>query len=87
MNITRKHLGVLVAFLVGVAVVCSIILAVAHHAQGKAEEEAILPLSLQFDPSTEKLTFAPADGFYFHSITVNNGKFPRALPTTKRPGL
>ena len=53
MNITKKHLCVLVAFLVGVAVVCSIILAVAHHAQVKAEEEAILPLSLQFDPSTE----------------------------------
>lgn len=76
MNITRKHLCVLVAFLVGVAVVCSIILAVAHHAQVKAEEEAILPLSLQFDPSTEELTFVPVDGFYFHSITVNNGKFP-----------
>ena len=53
----------------------SIILAVVHHAQIKAEEEAILPLSLQFDPSTEELTFVPADGFYFQSITVNNGEF------------
>ena len=61
--------------MLGVAVMYSIILAVVHHAQVKAEEEAILPLTLQFDPSTEELTFVPADGFYFQSITVNNGKF------------
>ena len=75
MNTTRKHLYALVAFLVGVAVMCSITLAVTHRAQVKAEEEAILPLSLQFDPSTEELTFVLADNLYFQSITVNNGEF------------
>lgn len=76
MNTIRKHLYIFVVFLVGVAVMCNIILAVVRHTQVKAEEEAILPLSLQFDPSTEELTFVPAEGFYFQSITVNNGRFP-----------
>lgn len=75
MNISKKQLRVLVAFLVGVAVMYGVILAVVHHVQAKAEEEAILPITFQFDPSTEELTFVPADGFSVDSITVNDGEF------------
>lgn len=75
MNISKKQLCVLAAFLIGVAVMYGVILAVGHHAKAQEEQATRLPFSLFFAPSTEELTFVPADGFSVDSITVNNGEF------------
>lgn len=74
MNITKKQLCVFAVFLVGIVVMYGVILAVVHQIKAQEEQATRLPFGLFFAPSTEELTFVPADGFSINSITVNNGE-------------
>ena len=70
MSISRKHLYVLAVFLAAVAVFA---FAVVKHSE---ESETPACVRFQLDPEKGEITFSPADGRFFSSISFTNGTLP-----------
>lgn len=70
MNPSRKQLSVLAVFLLAVAVVA---FAVVKHSAGPETPHCV---RFQLDPEKGEITFSPADGMSFSSISFTNGTLP-----------